>query len=479
MISKEKSKKIEKMLVSEMIRENTPGLSISVVKDNELIYSAAFGSSNLTKRTPVTTDTLFVLASVTKSFIGIGILKLYELKKLDLKDPITKFLPLDEYENSPLGKSITIHHLLTHTSGIPNISDGLNVQQLALEYDFEDPVPSVPFASWNDVFRLVNSYANLITDKPGTKFYYNNIGYTLLAKIIEVVSSNTLSEFMKKTVFEPLEMFETDFVSEKMLNNNKMTEFYIDNKSGKQIQIKSTDRNTGEFWLGPGGLISSTTDLANYLIMLFGKGIFKSKRIISEELLSLSFMQHFVEQFPYDEFFNFYGKYGQTGYGYGFVIQNDFFGHTLVHHSGSSIGASSWIALIPEQKIGVIIACNKHPSPRIFAHAVLMVMLDINPDENFPILKIRKIYDKLEGMYEIFNGLSKLEVKNKNNILTLYFEPSMEQIILTPYRDLELTDEQLPFFVQTSVGGKKPFVFEIDKNGTIWLNIERNKYKKI
>ena len=108
-----------------------------------------------------------------------------------------------------------------------------------------------------------------------------------------------------------------------------------------------------------------------------------------------------------------------------------------------------------------------------------MVMLDINPDENFPILKIRKIYDKLEGMYEIFNGLSKLEVKNKNNILTLYFEPSMEQIILTPYRDLELTDEQLPFFVQTSVGGKKPFVFEIDKNGTIWLNIERNKYKKI
>ena len=197
MISKEKCKTIEKMLVSEMVRENTPGLSISMVNDHEVLYSAAFGSSNLAKHLPVTTNTLFVLASVTKSFIVMAILKLYELKKLDLFDPITKYLPLDELEHSPFGNSITLHHLLTHTSGIPNISDGLNIQQLALDYDFEDPVPSVPFASWNDVFRLVNSYAALITDPPGTKFYYNNLGYTLLAKIIEVVSGNTLNEFMQ------------------------------------------------------------------------------------------------------------------------------------------------------------------------------------------------------------------------------------------------------------------------------------------
>ena len=284
---------------------------------------------------------------------------------------------------------------------------------------------------------------------------------------------------MQRTIFEPLEMFETGFVNEGILTKTNMTEFYIDNKSGKQIQIKSSDRNTGEFWLGPGGLVSSVTNVANYMIMLLNKGMFKDKQILSYEVLGLAFKEYFVEQFPYEEYFNFYGKNGQTSYGYGFFIQNDFFGYTLVHHSGSSIGASSWIALIPEQNIGVIILCNKHPSPRIFVHAILMLLLDINPYDHFPLLKIRTMYDNLEGKYETFNGLNKLEIKNTNNILTVNLSPSNEQLVLTPYKDFELTDKQLPFFVQTSVGGKKPFVFEIDKEGKIWLNIERNKYQKI
>ena len=126
MISKDQIKLIEKMITAEMIREGTPGLSIGIVKENELIYTATFGSSNLTKRTPVSQNTLFVLASVTKSFIGMGILKLSELNKLKLDDPIAKYLPLDDFEHSELAKTITIHHLLTHSSGIPNISDGLN-----------------------------------------------------------------------------------------------------------------------------------------------------------------------------------------------------------------------------------------------------------------------------------------------------------------------------------------------------------------
>ena len=479
MISKDQIKLIEKMITAEMIREGTPGLSIGIVKENELIYTATFGSSNLTKRTPVSQNTLFVLASVTKSFIGMGILKLSELNKLKLDDPIAKYLPLDDFEHSELAKTITIHHLLTHSSGIPNISDGLNMQQLLLDYNFEDPVPSVPFASWDDVFRLVNSVADSLIDPPGKKFYYNNLGYSLLVKIIEEVSGSTISEFMKKNIFEPLEMLETDFGTFEMFKNENLTEFYVDNKDGKQIQIKPDDRYTGDLWFGPGGLISSVPQLANYMIMLFNKGTFKGKRIISEENISRSFTQHFVETFPYEEFYNFYGQYGQTGYGYGFVIQKDFFGRTLVHHSGSSLGASSWFAMLPEQKLGVIILCNKHPSPRMFAHAVLMVMLNINPYQKFPILKLRSILSKLEGKYETFNGLNKLKVSNMNNIITITFMPSKEKIRLIALKSFEENDKQFPFYVQTPIGGKKPIVFEKSENNNVWLHIERNKYRKL
>ena len=479
MISKDQIKQIEKMITTEMIKEGTPGLSMGIVKADKLIYTASFGSSDLSKRTPVSQDTLFVLASVTKSFIGMAILKLFEMNKLSLEDPIAKYLPLDDFEHSDLAKSITIHHLLTHSSGIPNISDGLNMQQLLLDYDFEDPVPNVPFASWNDVFRLVNSVADSLVDPPGTKFYNNNLGYSLLVKIIEEVSRSTISEFMKKNIFDPLEMFDTDFGTVEMFKNELLTEFYIDNKNGKQLHIKPGDRYTGELWFGPGGLISSVPQLANYMIMLFNKGIFKGKRIISEENISRSFTQHFVEAFPYEEFYNFYGQYGQTGYGYGFVIQKDFFGRTLIHHSGSSLGASSWFAMIPEQKLGVIMLCNKHPSPRMFTHAVLMVMLNINPYQNFLILKLRSILSKLEGKYETFNGLSKVEVTNSNNVLTITFMPSKEKIRLIPSKGLGENDKQLPFYVQTPIGGKKPIVFEKSENNIVWLHIERNKYKRV
>lgn len=479
MISKEQIKLIEKMIIAEMVRESTPGLSLGIVQDDKLIYTASFGTSNVQKHTPVNSDTLFILASVTKSFIAMGILKLYELKKLDLHDPITKYLPLDDFKSSEVGKEITIHHLLSHSSGIPNIADGLNYQQIVLDYGLEDPAPSIPFASWEDVYRLLNGVADALVDKPGTKLYYNNLGYSLLARIISVVSNSSLSDFMTKNIFEPLEMFETDFGTEAMMNNPKLTEFYIDNKGGKQVHINHDDRESGEIWFGPGGLISSVNQLANYMIMLFNKGKFKGKQIISEESYNLATTQHYIERFPYEEFFNFYGKYGQTGYGYGFVIQNDFFRSKIIHHSGSSLGASTWFAMLPEKKIGAIVLCNKHPSPRMFAHAILLVMMGLNPYDNFPVLKLRKTYEQLEGKYKTINGLRKLEVENsKGNIVNLIFRPDNIKISLIPNAEHEINDKQFPFYIQSPIGGKQPIVFEKDTMGNIWLHIERDKFKK-
>lgn len=478
MISKEQIKLIDKIITAEMIRDKTPGLCLGIVKDNELIYSSSFGAKDLIKQEPVTTDTLFILASVTKNFIAMGILKLYELKKLDLTDPITKYLPLDDFEKFENTKRITIHHLLSHSSGIPNIADGLNINQLSVDYNLGFSAPSIPLASWDDVFRLTNSVAEFITDEPGSKFYYNNLGYSLLVKIIENVSNMSVSEFLKKNIFEPLEMPETDFATSLMVQNEKLTKFYIDNKDKKQINIESNKNDRGDIWFGPGGLISSVNQLAKYMIMLFNKGVYKGKRIASEENISLAFTQHFIEQFPYEEFYNFYGNYGQTGYGYGFVIQNDFVGKKLVHHSGSSLGASTWFAMIPEEKLGVIVLCNKHPSPRMFAHAILMIVLGVDPYEHFPILKIRKMYRPLEGKYETFNGLNKVQVENIGNVLVMTSSMTEQKIQLIPNFEFTLGRKIFPFYIQSPIGGNTPIVFEIKDDNTIILNIERDHFIK-
>jgi len=218
--------------------------------------------------------------------------------------------------------------------------------------------------------------------------------------------------------------------------------------------------------------------MANYTIMNLNGGIFNGKQIISKESLNQIHDFQFTESYPSTDMTEFYGNYGKTGYGFGWAVHDDFYGHKLIHHSGSWLGASAWHALIPELKLGVVMLANKHPSPRIFAQAIMMVLMGRDPEKEFHLLKNRNHQQKLSGKYESFAGVSKLKIYSEGGIM--YFENSagLAKTPLFPIDGNEGNFEIMDYYFPSEIGGRNAVQFEF-RGGNTWFRIERDIFKKI
>ena len=176
-------------LVSQMYPDNSTGATILIAKDGKAIYKKAFGSANLELNVPMNTNNVFEIGSITKQFTAVSILMLEEQGKLNIEDDITKYIP--DYPTK--GKTITIHHLLNHTSGIKSYTS----MQSFMEHARTDMTPT----------ELIDVFKNEPMDfDPGEKFLYNNSGYILLGYIIEVVSGQNYAEFIQDNIFTKLGM---------------------------------------------------------------------------------------------------------------------------------------------------------------------------------------------------------------------------------------------------------------------------------
>jgi len=174
-------------ILSEQFKNNETGAVALVAKNGQVIYSKAFGMSNLELNTPMHTDNVFRIGSVTKQFTAIAILQLMEQGKLNLQDDITKFIP--DYPVS--GYHITIEHLLTHTSGIANKTD------MTGDMGRLDLKPTEMIGHFKD---------QPMKFAPGTNYSYSNNGYFLLGYIIEKITGKTYAEYLDEHFFKPLGM---------------------------------------------------------------------------------------------------------------------------------------------------------------------------------------------------------------------------------------------------------------------------------
>jgi CubicO group peptidase (beta-lactamase class C family) len=182
-------KQFDKIL-SEQNFENSPGFAVLVAKNNKVLYRKAFGYANLELDVKLQPDHIFRIGSITKQFTAAAILKLEEEGKLSLQDVITKFI--EDYPTH--GHTITIEHLLTHTSGIKSYT---SMKEWDAEMHKKDFSPE----------EMINFFKKEPMDfAPGEEFLYNNSGYFLLGYIIEKASGKTYEEYLKDTFFEPLGM---------------------------------------------------------------------------------------------------------------------------------------------------------------------------------------------------------------------------------------------------------------------------------
>ncbi len=256
---------------------------------------------------PNTPKTKFQIASNTKSFTAFAIMHLQQKNLLNTQDKLNKYI--NDYQN---GDKVTIHHLLTHTSGIPNY-----------------------YKYWNDVVhsknleQMVSSFKSWPLDfEPGTNYSYSNSGYTLLAYIIEKVSGLTYEEFLKENIFKPLGMHDTGSYNLKLVNNRASGYIYEDN-----IIYNAETPNNPVTLLGNGDLYSSLEDLYKW-----DRELQKNKDLI--------FTPHIpMEDSP------------SRAHGYGWFIDKKF-DKRIVEYSGSLRGFLSRIIKFIDDDITVIILSN-------------------------------------------------------------------------------------------------------------------------
>ena len=313
----EKAERLDSLFLSFQKLRNFNGVVLVAYKGT-VLYRNSFGYANLKTKDTLTTDHIFQLASVSKQFTAAAIMLLEEKGKLDYNDPVEKYIPGFPY------KGITIHHLLTHRSGLSNYM-----------YFCEDVCAGKDTVlSCHDVICIMEEKQPAPYYKPDTKFNYNNTNYMLLAAIVEKVTGMKFSEFADREIFKPLAMRST-FIYDRtqQLDNPKVATGYNSVK-------RPAEDNYLDGVVGDKAVYSTVDDL-----FLWDQALY-SERLLKKETLGLAFTPASKER-----------KNGHNyGYGWRLWIMQD--STKMVYHNGWWHGFNSNFIRIPEDSITVIVLRN-------------------------------------------------------------------------------------------------------------------------
>lgn len=250
---------LDEFLLSRMQEQHVPGVAFAVMRDGKLIRSGALGFASLELQVPVSRESIFQLGSITKQFTARAILMLADEGRLRLDDPIRKFVP----EVPPAWGRITLYHLLTHTSGVPN---WVGMDEFSFLADYSPR-------------EFVSIFADKPLDfTPGERFKYSSAGYSLLTFAIEKASGLTYGDFLRARIFEPAGMTSTSINDGTTILQGR-AEGYVVRNGEVQNGVNLRPRITAP----SGAVISTIDDLARYERVLIGG---KDLRPVSRALLT-------------------------------------------------------------------------------------------------------------------------------------------------------------------------------------------------
>jgi len=306
-------------LFVEWNRPDSPGAALAITRDGEVIYKHGYGMANLEYDIPITPTTIFDIASVSKQFAAFAIVTLSHQRKLSIDDDIRIHLP----DLPDFGNTITIRHLLHHTSGLRDW-----VQSLSIAGDLMDDV-----ISFKHILKMVR-HQKALNFEPGAEYLYSNTGYNLLAEIVETVTGDSFREWTDTHIFMPLGMTHSHFHDdyEMILKNRAYSYQVVENGRFKQAVNNTTA-------LGSSSLHSTVEDLAKWILNL------ETARIGGHTVID-QMHQHGV-----------LNNGEQINYAFGLNI-SEYRGLETVGHSGSWRGFRSHLIHFPDQKFGVVILCN-------------------------------------------------------------------------------------------------------------------------
>ena len=303
-------------------KPTSPGCALSVIKDGRIIYKRGYGMADLDHDIPITTTSIFHVASVSKQFTAASIALLAQQNKLSLDDPVRKYVP----ELPDFGEPITIRHLIHHTSGL---RDQWTLLGLAgLRYGLDRIADS-------DVLDIIARQKEL-NFRPGEKYVYCNTGYTLLAVIVARVSGQSFRKFTDANIFHPLGMKNTHFRDDFAEIVKHQAYGYV--PAGKTFRVGATNFDT----TGATSLLTTVEDLAlwdqNFYDPKVGGAAFIDQmrqrgKLNSGETINYAFALNLV-------------KYR---------------GLPIEEHSGADAGYRAHLMRFPDQRFSVAVACNAGP----------------------------------------------------------------------------------------------------------------------
>jgi CubicO group peptidase (beta-lactamase class C family) len=315
------SERIDSLLAASAGRK-LPGAAVLVLRDGAVVHSKAYGLANVESGFRNTPRTKFRLASVSKSFTALLVLQLVEQGRLRLDDPLAKYVP-----GVVGGDRMTIHHLLSHTAGMPD------------------------FMRFEDAAKMPRDAA------PGERLNYSNLGYTALGRVIEKVAGRSYEAQLREAILAPLGMKDSGCDRRETPREDRATGYLFDPAGG----VQPADYTDSGSDFAAGGLYSTAEDMA-----LWVKGLLAG-RVVSPDTLEKAWTPVALDG----------GRKG--AYGYGFMLV-PYRGLREAGHGGDISGFNSYVAIYPAEKLAVVVLSNvgmRPPGPVPDAGAIAHQVVDI------------------------------------------------------------------------------------------------------
>ena len=344
---------LNNVLEDMMVRWDIPGLGVGLVEEGEIVYAQAFGVQSLATGVPVTTDSLFCVASIAKCFVACAIMQLVEQDLLCLDAPLVEFLP-DFLLDADHFQEITLRQILSHTSGIPEM-DEIEYEHLVVQPEYDEESPA----------RYVRTLSNRkMIGLPGEKFAYSNIGYNVLGYLIARRTGKTFEDYMKAHILTPAGMSDSTFFFPNVpLDRLAVPHLRIPQLVPNPVLPYHRADAPASF------LYTSVNEMCRWAMTSLNRGTYFGQRLLSPG--SYDQMWTPAVQRGYPPF--------REEMGLGWALGH-YEGFRTVAHGGGGFGWTCHLILLPEQNRAAIILCNEESSAiECLEQAVMRALLEMEP----------------------------------------------------------------------------------------------------
>lgn len=327
-------------IFSPVDNEDTPGCAVGVIKDGAFVHKAAYGMANLELGVALSSDSIFRIASLSKQFTATAVLLMADDGLIDLDEDIRKYLP----ELVNYGTPVTIRSMLGHVSGIPDyeaaLVTGNDLEAGADEYGLRS-VAGGPYRMGNEDYLSISEFYDVIKEiqlshAPMTEFEYSNTNYFLFSMLVEEVTGQSLRNYAKIKIFDPLGMNDTLFHDDRVEIIKNRASGYKPKEGGGFVNDM-----TNLYTVGDGGLHTSINDFIKWDQNFYEPKLGKDPQAFLELLNTPN------SQIEDDGFL----------YGNGQNIWSDD-GHPVFSHSGGWLGFSTYYIRYPDRQLSVVTFCN-------------------------------------------------------------------------------------------------------------------------